>query len=104
MTNTKIALRGSDLAEKKPVGVEVNGKKILLVMIDGQPYAMDSVCSHRGGPLEKGALKDYIITCPWHGAQYDVRNGNISPTTPWGKNQISYKVNIDASGDVWIDA
>lgn len=97
-------LKRAELIERKPVGVEVNGKKIMLVMIDGTPYAINSVCSHRGGPLEKGALTDYMVACPWHAAKYDVRNGNVDPSTPWGKHQDSYKVTIDANGDIWIDA
>jgi nitrite reductase/ring-hydroxylating ferredoxin subunit len=104
MTNTKIALKKSDLVEKKPVGVNVNGKMIMLVLIEGQPYAIDGVCSHRGGPLEKGALNGYTVTCPWHRAQFDVRDGNVSPTTPWGKHQDTHPVTVDQNGEIWIDA
>ncbi|MCH8822332.1 MAG: Rieske (2Fe-2S) protein, partial [Planctomycetes bacterium] len=37
-----------------------------LGMIKDRIYAMDSVCSHQGGPLEEGWLEDYDLICPWH--------------------------------------
>lgn len=38
-------------------------------------YALDGVCPHAGGPLGKGTLQDHIVTCPWHGWQFDVTTG-----------------------------
>ena len=98
---TKIALKKGELVEKKPVRVVVNDKNVFLVMIDGKVYAMDAVCSHRGGPLEKGALMGYNIKCPWHGSIYDVRTGKVDPKTPWGKSQARYEVKVDEkSGEI----
>ena len=104
MANVKTGLKKADLQEGRPVGIDANGKKIMVVMVGGAPYAIDAVCSHRDGPLEKGAMKEYNVACPWHGAAYDVRNGNVSSATPWGKHQASYKVSVDQNGDVWVDA
>lgn len=44
-------------------------------------YALDGVCPHQGGPLGKGELSGCIVTCPWHGWQFDVTDGRhqISP-------------------------
>ena len=41
-----------DLNEGGLLKVEHNGKQIVLSMINGKIYAMGSVCSHEGGPLE----------------------------------------------------
>ena len=41
--------------------IEPNGQSIVLAMVNGNVYAMDSVCSHEGGPLEEGTLKDTIL-------------------------------------------
>jgi nitrite reductase/ring-hydroxylating ferredoxin subunit len=38
-------------------------------------YALDGICPHAGGPLGKGAVHGCIVTCPWHGWQFDVTNG-----------------------------
>jgi nitrite reductase/ring-hydroxylating ferredoxin subunit/multimeric flavodoxin WrbA len=43
--------------------------------IGGNFYAISNVCAHKGGPLSKGNLEKSIVTCPWHGWKYDVRNG-----------------------------
>lgn len=104
MASVKLSVKKSDLAEKKPIKVDASGKHVFLVMIDGKVYAMDGVCSHRGGPLEKGSLDGYNIKCPWHGAIYDVRTGAVSPSTPWGKGQAEYKVKVDAkSGELTLE-
>ncbi len=104
MASTKIQVKKADLKEGKPVGLDVNGKKVMLVLFGGKPYAINSVCSHRGGPLEKGAMNGNVVTCPWHSAQYNVENGNVIPQTPWGKHQDSYKVKVDPDGSIWVDA
>ncbi|MFI5412877.1 MAG: Rieske (2Fe-2S) protein [Candidatus Micrarchaeales archaeon] len=103
MADTKISLKKSDLSESKPVEVVVNGKKIMLVIINNTPYAIENECSHRGGPLNKGILHEYEVECPWHGAKYDVRTGEASPETPWGTGQTKYNVKIDDKGEIWID-
>ena len=67
-----------DLNEGGLLKVEHNGKQIVLSMINGKIYAMDSVCSHEGGPLEEGTLEGYEIECPWHGSRFDVRTGEVT--------------------------
>lgn len=37
--------------------------------------ALDGICPHAGGPLGEGRLAGGIVTCPWHGWQFDVRTG-----------------------------
>ena len=77
------------------LGVELEGNNIVLAMINGQVFAMDAVCSHQGAPLEEGKLEGFNLTCPWHYAVFDVRNGKVSDRTVWAKNQTSYPVNVD---------
>ncbi len=95
----------TDIKEGGLVGVELEGNKIVLAMINGQVFAIDAVCSHKGAPLEEGKLEGYNLTCPWHYAVFDVRNGKVSDRTVWAKNQTSYPVNVDEStGDILINA
>jgi nitrite reductase/ring-hydroxylating ferredoxin subunit len=93
-----------DIKEGSLLGVELEGNNIVLAMINGQVFAMDAVCSHQGGPLEEGKLEGYNLTCPWHYAVFDVRNGKVSDRTVWAKNQTSYPVNVNEStGDILIN-
>ena len=55
--------------------VEANGRALALFNVDGRFYAMDNTCLHRGGPVGDGDLEGTIVTCPWHGFQYDVTTG-----------------------------
>jgi nitrite reductase/ring-hydroxylating ferredoxin subunit len=93
-----------DIKEGGLLGVELGGNKVALAMIDGQVFAIDAVCSHQGAPLEEGTLEGFNLTCPWHYAVFDVRNGKVSDRTVWAKNQTSYPVNVDEStGDILIN-
>jgi nitrite reductase/ring-hydroxylating ferredoxin subunit len=68
----------------------VAGERIVaLFNVDGAYYALDGICPHQGGPLGKGSLSGCIVTCPWHGFQFDVITGQhqtsrslVHPTFP----------------------
>ncbi len=55
--------------------VNVRGREFAVWNLDGQFYAMDDQCPHRGGPLGAGALQDGHVTCPLHGWAFDPRTG-----------------------------
>jgi nitrite reductase (NADH) small subunit len=55
--------------------VEYDGRIFALFNIDGQITAIDGICPHQGGPLAEGVVEGTIVTCPWHGWQFDVRTG-----------------------------
>lgn len=57
--------------------VSAGGKKLALFNVEGRFYAVDEQCNHRGGPLAEGELVGNVVTCPWHGAQFDVRTGAV---------------------------
>lgn len=48
---------------------------VALFNVAGTYYALDGVCPHQGGPLGQGELRGHVVTCPWHGWQFDVRSG-----------------------------
>jgi 3-phenylpropionate/trans-cinnamate dioxygenase ferredoxin subunit len=62
-----------------PVGkmkmVKLGEKEILIANVDGKYYAIANKCTHRGGDLSKGSLEGNIVTCPVHGAKFDVTTG-----------------------------
>jgi nitrite reductase (NADH) small subunit len=54
----------------------VAGERILaLFNVAGTINAIDGICPHQGGPLGQGTLEGCIVTCPWHGWQFDVTTG-----------------------------
>ena len=57
--------------------VDIQGKRIALFNIDGTFFALDNTCTHRGGPLAEGKISGHEVTCPWHGATFDVRTGEV---------------------------
>jgi nitrite reductase/ring-hydroxylating ferredoxin subunit/uncharacterized membrane protein len=72
------------------------GKVSLLLYRSGSGIlALDSVCSHMGGPLEEGTIADGCVTCPWHGSTFRLGDGHIvrgPATTP----QPSYEARVNA--------
>lgn len=54
---------------------EVNGKEIVLCNYEGKIYAINRRCGHMNAPLEMGTLEGYILTCPMHHSQFDIRTG-----------------------------
>jgi nitrite reductase/ring-hydroxylating ferredoxin subunit len=45
--------------------------------VAGSFCATQAKCTHRGGPLDKGKLEGSMVTCPWHGAQFNVCTGAV---------------------------
>lgn len=59
----------------KMKGVSVEGKEILVVNWEGKYYAINKICTHRGGDLSKGKLEEKVVTCPRHGSKFDATTG-----------------------------
>ena len=57
--------------------VEVEGVSLALFNVDGTYFAIANACTHVGGPLGEGALIGKEVTCPLHGAQFDVTSGKV---------------------------
>jgi nitrite reductase/ring-hydroxylating ferredoxin subunit len=55
--------------------VEVEEKEILLANSNGKVYALCDRCSHMNAPLSMGTLNGKVVTCPMHGARFDVTTG-----------------------------
>jgi ferredoxin-NADP reductase/nitrite reductase/ring-hydroxylating ferredoxin subunit len=99
----KVANKKDFQGDRLLVRVELNGKPIVLSMVNGKVYAMDAVCSHEGGPLEEGTLEGYELKCPWHYAIFDVRNAKVSEQTVWATDLQPYAVKVDeATGDIMV--
>jgi nitrite reductase/ring-hydroxylating ferredoxin subunit len=76
MVKVKVAKK-SELAPGTMRGVEANGRKLVLANVDGRIWAMDGVCSHKGGNLAEGTLEGVNVICPVHHSTFDVRTGKV---------------------------
>jgi nitrite reductase/ring-hydroxylating ferredoxin subunit/uncharacterized membrane protein len=57
--------------------VDAGGMPALVVRLDGRLCAIAAVCSHAGGALDEGDLDGTVVTCPSHGARFDVCSGKV---------------------------
>jgi 3-phenylpropionate/trans-cinnamate dioxygenase ferredoxin component len=70
-------LRAEDVPEGGCVSGMIGGKQVAIFKVEGKLYATQANCTHRGGPLCEGSLWGEVVTCPWHGSQFDVRTGEV---------------------------
>jgi 3-phenylpropionate/trans-cinnamate dioxygenase ferredoxin subunit len=79
----------------------VEGKEILVVNYDGNYFAMGGKCTHAAGDLSKGNLEGKIVTCPRHGARFDVTTGicvaepEVGSLKLKARNEPTYEVKIE---------
>ncbi|MBI4639071.1 MAG: Rieske 2Fe-2S domain-containing protein [Candidatus Tectomicrobia bacterium] len=75
-TFIKVAEVG-DIPEGEGRVISTEGEGIALFHVDGKHYAIGNTCAHIGGraPLGEGFLNGYIVACPYHYWEYDVRTG-----------------------------
>ncbi len=87
----------SDVQENSLFTVEADGEPVCLTKIDGIIYAFTDNCTHISGPLNEGELEESTITCPWHGAQFDVRTGKVL-CGPARQDLFTYPVKVENGG------
>ena len=64
-----------DLPPGGSLEIEFEGHIYALFNVDGVVSAIDGICAHQGGPLADGPVRGGMVTCPWHGWQFDIRTG-----------------------------
>ncbi len=58
--------------------VDVEGVYVLVSRSKGgQVCVIANSCTHRGGPLNEGERESNVVTCPWHGSQFDLCSGEV---------------------------
>ena len=100
MQHFRPVLALADLPPGAQRKVTVNYQDVLIFHLEDGVFAMSALCPHARGPLEKGAIRDGLLTCPWHNWQFDVRTGQhqLSGTI----RQPGYATRVE-EGTVWID-
>ena len=104
MTTTMAGqIRAGTVEEIKTHGCTVvtgGGHAIAVFHHDGELFAVDNRCPHMGFPLDRGSVKDGILTCHWHHARFDLASGGTF--NPFADDVRSYPVSV-ADGVVWVD-
>ena len=85
--------KASELKPSQAKSVQAKGQTIALFNVEGTYYAIDDTCTHVGGPLSEGEREGTTVTCPWHGAQFDVTSGKVVGP-PAAESVKSYKVHV----------
>ena len=65
----------NEISDGKMKHVEVDGKEVLIANVGGKFYAINDRCGHMNALLSMGNLTGNTVTCPFHGAKFDVTNG-----------------------------
>jgi nitrite reductase/ring-hydroxylating ferredoxin subunit/uncharacterized membrane protein len=90
-------LSDAELAEGKPVAVEVGGARVLLYRGRAGVFAIGATCTHAGGPLEEGSVDEgaCTVTCPWHQSVFRLADGSVvhgPATVP----EAAYETRVEA--------
>lgn len=80
--------------------LQLDGKNVAVANVGGKFFAIDNTCLHRGGPLGQGVLEGKVVTCPWHGWEYDVTTGKTTMNPAVGVSCYAVEVRGD---DLFVD-
>lgn len=69
------ACKLSDITDDIGVPVEVDGRLIAIFRTEGEYFAIDDACPHKGAPLADGVVYDKSVTCTWHGWRFSLETG-----------------------------
>ena len=103
-TATDAHIRAGTLDGLKERGCTVvtgGGHTIAVFAHSDTVYAVDNRCPHMGFPLDRGTVKDGILTCHWHHARFDLSSGGTFD--PFADDVRSFPVSVDNDGTVWVD-
>lgn len=78
------------------------GRELAVSNIDGELFAIDDVCTHDGGPLGEGRLRNGRVICPRHGAAFDARTGKVL-SLPAVRSVSAYAVTVAEDGALYVD-
>jgi nitrite reductase (NADH) small subunit len=109
-----IVAEASDLPAGERLVVELEGREIGIFNVEGDYYAYTNWCAHQAGPCCEGSLtgtseaefddeslevelswtkEGEILNCPWHGWEYDIKNGECLSRS--GVKLISHQVSVE---------
>ena len=98
--NGMVPVASLDEVRRRGVVVTQAGDRSVAVFADGaRIHAVDNRCPHMGFPLDRGSVKDGILTCHWHEARFELASGCTFDL--WADDAISYPTEV-RGGEVWV--
>ena len=94
--------KASEFEEGKLSHVTAAGKELLVAKIGGNFYATGNICTHAGAELHEGTVDGSTLTCPWHGAKWDLTTGNLTWFPQKLKPIGQYKIAVE-DGTVYVE-
>ena len=99
-SNGMVPVASLDEVRRRGVVVTQAGDRPVAVFADGaRIHAVDNRCPHMGFPLDRGSVKDGILTCHWHEARFELASGCTFDL--WADDAISYPTEV-RGGEVWV--
>ncbi len=90
----------TDLRKTGLLTVQLDGHTIALFEHADRVYAVDNRCPHMGFPLNKGTVRDGILTCYWHYARFDLVSGGTFDQ--WADDVRSFPVEL-RDAEIYVD-
>lgn len=88
--------KSSEIPDGKMRKFSIKGREILVANVGGSFYAVDDTCTHSGASLAEGTLDGGVVTCGWHGAQFDCRTGKLAAFPARIADIGSYRVAVES--------
>ena len=89
------------IPQQRALIVALPGGERIAVFRDGDEIgALSNLCAHQNGPIGEGCIVDGLVTCPWHGYQYQLKDGCAPP--PFTEKLATYRVRLRA-GVIEVD-
>lgn len=89
------------ISDKRAKIVAAPGGERIAVYRDGNVIgALSNLCAHQNGPIGEGCIIDGLVTCPWHGYQYRLKDGCAPP--PFTEKLVTYRVRV-RNGEIEVD-
>ena len=95
MDEFQFAANVSDVPDGGQQLVELEDRLVILFRRGDDFYCIDDVCTHDGGNLSEGECAGFVIACPRHGAEFDIRNG-AALCMPATQPTAAHDVKVDA--------
>jgi len=92
----EVVLHKDALPEGDLVEIIIGGTAIAVAKVSGEFYAIDNTCPHAEGPLGEGELSGPVVKCPYHGWEFDVRDGTCLTASDCAVKAFEVRVVDDA--------
>ena len=90
----------TELRQTNCLTVQAGGHTLVLFAYGDDVYAVDNRCPHMGFPLDRGTVKDGILTCHWHHARFDLASGGTFDQ--FADDVPAFPAEV-RDGEVWVD-